>query len=340
MSYEKQTWVNRDLTKPLNDGRMNHIEDGIFEAAATADAALAAAGGKLEVSAAPELIRDTMGTALVAGSNVTITPNDAGDTLTIASSGGGGPVDAVTSPTVGRIVAVLEGETPPTLQDGDLVVYYAAESSGGGGDGADYYYDWETDTESAAPAGWSALWGSATWDVVSGITGGTGKVLRFSAAGSGRFALTANAVDADPDRADIEFLYRYKQASAASAALVPLARASGASAAENGYRAGHYDGTKIRISEYVAGATASLAELGGLTNTNGTWYRARFRIEGVNLMVKKWNDLDAEPGSWMLTIADASIVDAGRAGLLGIASATTYVDWIAIATGGRTAVVP
>jgi hypothetical protein len=43
MSYEKQTWVNRDLTKPLNDGRMNHIEDGIFEAAATADAAQVAA---------------------------------------------------------------------------------------------------------------------------------------------------------------------------------------------------------------------------------------------------------------------------------------------------------
>jgi hypothetical protein len=43
MSYVKQTWVNGDLTKPLNDGRMNHLEDGIFEAAATADAAQVAA---------------------------------------------------------------------------------------------------------------------------------------------------------------------------------------------------------------------------------------------------------------------------------------------------------
>lgn len=39
----------------------------------------------LTTSAAPELIRDTMGTALVAGANVTITPNDAGDTITIAA---------------------------------------------------------------------------------------------------------------------------------------------------------------------------------------------------------------------------------------------------------------
>lgn len=44
--------------------------------------------GYLLESDAPELIRDTMGTALVAGSNVTITPNDGADTITIASTGG------------------------------------------------------------------------------------------------------------------------------------------------------------------------------------------------------------------------------------------------------------
>lgn len=50
--------------------------------------------GALQAVDAPELIRDTIGTALVAGSNVTITPNDAGDTITIAAStGGGGSVD-------------------------------------------------------------------------------------------------------------------------------------------------------------------------------------------------------------------------------------------------------
>ena len=37
-----------------------------------------------------ELARDAIGAALVAGSNVTITVSDAGDTITIASSGGGG----------------------------------------------------------------------------------------------------------------------------------------------------------------------------------------------------------------------------------------------------------
>lgn len=42
------------------------------------------------VAALPELIRDTIGTALVAGTNVTIVVSDAGDTITVSSSGGGG----------------------------------------------------------------------------------------------------------------------------------------------------------------------------------------------------------------------------------------------------------
>lgn len=44
-----------------------------------------------------EQVRDIMGVALVAGANVTITVNDAGDTITIASSGGGTLADATSS---------------------------------------------------------------------------------------------------------------------------------------------------------------------------------------------------------------------------------------------------
>jgi hypothetical protein len=42
MAYSKQTWVNDDPSKPLSAGRMTHLEDGLFIAAATADSA---AGG-------------------------------------------------------------------------------------------------------------------------------------------------------------------------------------------------------------------------------------------------------------------------------------------------------
>lgn len=37
----------------------------------------------------PEIVRDTIAAALVAGANITITPNDGADTITIASTGGG-----------------------------------------------------------------------------------------------------------------------------------------------------------------------------------------------------------------------------------------------------------
>jgi hypothetical protein len=63
-----------------------------------------------------ESVRDTMGAALVAGANVTITVNDAGDTITIAAAGGGGggAVDSVNGET-GVVVLnqdeVLDGTT-------------------------------------------------------------------------------------------------------------------------------------------------------------------------------------------------------------------------------------
>lgn len=41
----------------------------------------------------PEVVRDTIAAALVAGSGITITPNDAGDTITITSTAGGGATD-------------------------------------------------------------------------------------------------------------------------------------------------------------------------------------------------------------------------------------------------------
>jgi hypothetical protein len=46
--------------------------------------------GVADIPLLAEYIRDTIATALVAGSNVTITPNDGADTITIAATGGGG----------------------------------------------------------------------------------------------------------------------------------------------------------------------------------------------------------------------------------------------------------
>lgn len=101
MSYTKNpTWQDGKAGGTLiTAATLNHLEDGVAAAAATADSAQAGLAGKAntahthaaaDVTDFAETVRDTMGTALVAGSNVTITVDDPGDTITIAASGGGG----------------------------------------------------------------------------------------------------------------------------------------------------------------------------------------------------------------------------------------------------------
>jgi hypothetical protein len=70
-----------------SDTGHTHTSSNITDFNAAADARVVAGiTGKLDTSAAPELIRDTMGTALVAGANITITPNDGADTITISET--------------------------------------------------------------------------------------------------------------------------------------------------------------------------------------------------------------------------------------------------------------
>jgi len=72
-NYTVNTWNSGDT---ITKTKMDRLEAGAAAALPSADA--------------PELIRDTIGTALVAGSNMTVTVSDAGDTITLASSGAGG----------------------------------------------------------------------------------------------------------------------------------------------------------------------------------------------------------------------------------------------------------
>lgn len=90
-------WANRTMAQVKTDLSLTKSDVGLGSVDNTADTAKpvstaqqTALDAKLDVSAAAELIRDTIATALTAGSNITITPNDGSDTITIAATGGGG----------------------------------------------------------------------------------------------------------------------------------------------------------------------------------------------------------------------------------------------------------
>src|SRR5215213_4447261 len=81
----------------------------------------------------PEVVRDTMATALQAGTNVTITPNDAANTITIAASG-------TTDPEVVRdtMATALVAGSNVTITPNDLAntITIASTASGGSGGGS------------------------------------------------------------------------------------------------------------------------------------------------------------------------------------------------------------
>ncbi|MDR6907462.1 cell pole-organizing protein PopZ [Agromyces sp. 3263] len=108
------------------DVTLNAALDVIVDGVNDNETAIAA---KLDSSAAPELIRDTIGTALVAGTNVTITPNDGSDTITIAAAG----LDAEgVRDTIGAAL-VAGTNVSISVNDGSDTITISASGGGGGG---------------------------------------------------------------------------------------------------------------------------------------------------------------------------------------------------------------
>jgi uncharacterized Zn ribbon protein len=80
------------------------------------------AGDTITIAAAtdPETVRDTIGSALVAGSGMTITVNDAGDTITLTSSASGLDAEGVRD-TIGAALVAGSGVAVVVDDSGDTI---------------------------------------------------------------------------------------------------------------------------------------------------------------------------------------------------------------------------
>lgn len=245
--------------------------------------------------------------------------------------------DLLISPQVGRIIAVADGDPVPALAEGDLLVRYAVP-------GVSYFTDFTGYTVGQQPADWSQPWAAGTWTVVENADGTGGVVLRKAATPYvARGAIVWDAVGADPDRGDVEILMRWRGVPGASGAgwVGALARATGAAGTETAYRGGVRDEPRQAIYRYVGGALQNTTDsTQGAPFTVDTWFMTRFRVSGSVQQLKTWRAADSEPAAWHVEVTNGSIAAPGKVGFFNGSTGIQDVDWVAVATGGRTAARP
>jgi len=245
--------------------------------------------------------------------------------------GGDVPTGLVTSPVVGRIIAVKQGDAVPALQQGDLVVTYAAP-------GNVYYKDFSADAVDAAPAGLTKLTTTSGMSVkaVTGATGG--KALQ---AGSGTTGVTAYAITAsmaDPYLQTVEILSRWRHATSHGFS----AFFNSDFTADSYYRASYNVVSttgRARITVRQNGANVTAPEATIALIPDNTWCMTRTRREAGTTYVKHWVETDPEPAAWQFSLAN-SAVPVGPPAVGTGGSVTFDVDWFVVATGGKAAVKP
>jgi hypothetical protein len=205
---------------------------------------------------------------------------------------------------------------------------------------------YRTDFSDQAPGPvvwWTERWDTAgSWQVVAGAGFGGSQGLQYAPGTAARHALSWDVLDADPDRGDIEFLYRWASSVGGASATNDLrvfARGSGVDATTqaNGYSVGPTN-TVLRFVKYVTGTSTTTDAAGGAVTANA-WYWSRVRVNGSTIQQKMWPDGTTEPTTWAQTITDTQVTGPGWAGVfLSVLAATrmTYDQIIAV-TGGGTA---
>lgn len=162
---------------------------------------------------------------------------------------------------------------------------------------AQYWEYWADESIGAladAPAGWTRRWDSAgaTLAIVADASAPSGKALRITKTAGDRFLLTMDAIDSDPNRANIEvlLLVRFPATLIEGQNLVgATGRASGNGTTETGYVSNMNAGGGLlngRVSIYSAGTslTAILSEsMGSMAAHQGGEFYVRLNCQGTTI---------------------------------------------------------
>lgn len=248
------------------------------------------------------------------------------------------PATATGSMLFGRFVTwVTSEEEADALPPGTLALILEPA-------GEQYVTDFSEYTTGQQPSDWSLAWrrGFVSWRVVDDAAATGGKLLRITVVVTNseffRHGLAWDKINADPDRDDVEILYRMRASSAMAARALGRGGNPGEWVTPVGYAAGPSEGNLV-ISQLTPNATLYTTPR---PLTAGTWYWTRARMEGGLMRVRTWQDGTTEPTTWT-EVTGTGTGDPGWVGLMAdrplTAGATVDVDVFAVATGGKTAEV-
>ena len=235
--------------------------------------------------------------------------------------------DMVSSPTVTRIIASSDPDTP--LDEGDLLLVFAPPQT-------EFFTDFSEYPLDQFPADWTQRWKTGDWcKVVADPSATGGVVLReegVPTAGTNR-ALSWDLIGA---HTDVEIVMKW-QTFNAGAPTRPIVRGAG-NTIPTGYHGGVQNGSTSSLQAAVNSATNITLQEATRSFDGNVWYITRLRAVGSTIAVKTWVADEPEPAAWEFEVEDTSIPEPGWVGIRTFSYAGTRLfDWVGVAVDGRTA---
>jgi len=120
--------------------------------------------------------------------------------------------------------------------------------------------------------------------------------------------------DGVPDAADVEIVFRARSTQVGSDKFVYAFGRATDMTDWTFYRGGGRATGTAAIASFVSGSYNQLAS-STVDGSTDEWIWVRFRINGTDLKVKQWRDVDGEPGAWTIETTDSNLSAAGTVGL-------------------------